>query len=248
MKKLFTIVMTAATLLFSQNAVAQETENVQKDKWLLNHVSLNLGVGTTGISIEAATPLSRWVDVRAGVSIVPGIKINTDADVEYSAGSMGSRSSSVDLEGNLKRIQGQILFNIYPFTHGAFHVTAGAYFGAPELLKIDGYSADLAALGSNAGVVIGDYTIPVVNGHVSGGVRVNSFRPYLGIGWGRAVSDNRLNFNIDLGVQFHGKPHLYTNAGEIEVSSFEDDNDIQKIMDAVKVYPTLTFRLGFRAF
>ena len=79
-------------------------------------------------------------------------------------------------------------------------------------------------------------------------IKVNGFRPYLGIGWGRAVPGKLLNFGVELGVQIHGKPALYTEFGEIGIPDELEDDTFQKIMDKVKVYPNLTFRLNFRAF
>jgi len=49
-------------------------------------------------------------------------------------------------------------------------------------------------------------------------------------------------------VQFEGKPELYSLYGEIDKSLIEDDNTFKKVQDILKVYPTLTFRLNFRAF
>ena len=44
------------------------------------------------------------------------------------------------------------------------------------------------------------------NGNVSGGLKVSGFRPYLGLGFGRAVPKKRVGVMFELGVQFHGKP------------------------------------------
>ena len=127
------------------------------------------------------------------------------------------------------------------------YVAAGAYFGGNKLLKITGHSDDLA--NPDAQAIIGDYKIPAnQNGDISGGFKVNNFRPYLGIGWGRVVPGKLLSFSTELGVQFEGRPKLYTDYGEIDESIVEDDNTFNKIADALKVYPTLTFRLNFRAF
>ena len=237
MKKVILLVMMAAVSLIGYAAQP-----------IFNHLGANVGVGTTGISVELATPITNFVQMRAGVSIMPGITFNADADVNYTV--MGQhRTSTAELTGDLGRVQGQVIFNIYPATTRIpLYVAVGAYFGANDLLKITGHSDELQAQGGGD-VVIGDYTIPVdANGNVDGGIRVKNFRPYVGLGWGRAVPGKLLNFSIDLGVQIHGTPKLYTNNGVIKTSDIDDNNTFNKIMDMVKVYPTLTFRLGFRAF
>ena len=251
MKKLFLIVLAAAAGLVAQAQAPAAVEPEKKPiEGIANHLGFGIGVGLNGISIDASTPLSRWVQVRAGVSIIPSIKFKSDVDYTYSTPDNIDHEGTVELEGDLKRVQGQVLFDIFPFTHGAFRVTAGAYFGGSTVIGISGQSGELAQLGSNAGVVIGDYKIPVnpQTGEISGGIKVNNFRPYIGIGFGRTMPNNRLNFTFDLGVQIHGHPSLFTDYGEIDKSILEDDNTFNKIMDKVTVYPTLTFRLGFRAF
>lgn len=251
MKKLFICLfsLAAAFGLQAQGPAAVEADQ-KPSEGLANHLGFGVGVGTTGITLEASTPLSRWVQVRAGVSIVPSIKFNADADYTYTDQNGYENEGTVELKADLKRIQGQVLFDIYPFTHGAFRVTAGAYFGAPTLVGVSGQSPELAQLGGGSGVIIGDQEIPVnpQTGEISGGIKVNSFRPYIGIGWGRAMPDKRVNFSIDLGVQIHGKPKLFTDYGTISQSIEDDDNTFHKIMDYAKVYPTLSFRIGFRAF
>lgn len=238
MKKLAIAVIAAIAAVLPVNAMPPG---------IFDHLGLGVGVGTTGISIEASTPITRWVQMRAGVSIMPGIKFGVhDIDADYTVAGM-NRSASIDLDGNLKRVQGQVIFNVYPIPMASFYVAAGAYFGGTTLVDITGHSEELAGV-IDGQVNIGDYTLPVnENGEVDGGIRVNGFRPYLGIGWGRAVPGRLLNFGVELGVQFHGKPELYTNDGEVGRAVNIDDDTFQKIMDKVKVYPNLTFRLNFRA-
>lgn len=216
---------------------------------IFDHVGAGVGVGLTGISIEAATPITNFVQMRAGVSIMPGFKFNTDADFEYTTPTGYPADGTAEIKGNLKRVQGQVIFNVYPIPKCSFFVAAGAYFGGKDLVKITGHCDELVGA-TDGGIVIGDYKLPVdENGDVKGGIKVNSFRPYLGLGWGRAVPGKLLSFSTELGVQIHGKPKLYTENGDItSIADYDDDNTFQKIMDKVKVYPVLTFKLNFRAF
>jgi hypothetical protein len=101
-------------------------------------------------------------------------------------------------------------------------------------------------------------------------MRVNGFRPYLGVGFGRAIpSKHRVGVQFDLGVQFWGKPkvmgHLMyfdSNEGDF-VTRYEDVNtnritnmkddyqDIKDIIQDVKkiyVYPVLNIRINGRIF
>lgn len=206
-----------------------------------NHIGVGLGVGTTGISVEASTPITRFVQARVGLSILPGISFKTSADVEYEAQDY-THESEIDLTGSFKRVQGSVIFNVYPLPVGSFYVAAGAYFGGSDLLKITGTSDDPAL--KEGDVYIGDYLVPLKNGRVDGGLKVQSFRPYLGIGWGRPVPNHRLNFGVELGVQFHGTPKIYSKNGEIDMSELDNDDDFQEIINKVKIWPVLKFTLS----
>lgn len=213
---------------------------------VFNHLGFGAGIGTSGITIEAATPITNFVNLRARVSWMPAITFNADADFTYTVMSE-TQTGTVNLKGDFGRVQGQVIFNVYPVPKVPVYVAAGAYLGGDKLLKITGHSSDLA--NPDAQAVIGDYKIPAdKDGNISGGFKVKNFRPYLGIGWGRMIPGKIVNFSTELGVQFEGTPELYTDYGEIDESITEDDNTFNKVANALKVYPTLTFRINFKAF
>jgi hypothetical protein len=72
---------------------------------------------------------------------------------------------------------------------------------------------------------------------------VKESRPYFGIGFGRAVPKKRVGFMFELGAQLHGTPEIYTNTGKLEILTEEADNKYSDIINNVKVYPVLKFRL-----
>lgn len=219
-----------------------------------NHLGAGVGVGTNGISVELTTPVfSPWVNLRGGVDIMPGITFNSDADFTYEDQN-GQQNGTMPLEGDLGRTQGHVIFDINPIPGvRAFHVSVGAYFAGDKLLKITGYSKELAdysaATHQTGDVIIGDYLIPTDGkGNVDGGLKIKGFRPYIGIGWGNSLPGKLINFAIDLGVQFEGEPELYTKYGSISDSVLEDDNTFNKVRKALNVYPVLNLRLNFKAF
>lgn len=82
-------------------------------------------------------------------------------------------------------------------------------------------------------------------------VEVNGFRPYLGIGFGRAVpTKHRLGFACDLGVMFWNAPTINVNDYNLQTEGISDDNggDIIKIVPKIVLYPCLNFRLTGRIF
>ncbi len=113
------------------------------------------------------------------------------------------------------------------------------------------------------GVHVGDYRLdengnpvpymmmPDKDGTVSAKAKVNRFRPYLGFGYGGALSnDGKWEASFDAGVQFWGgAPKVTTHDGTVlnnltnlrgKVGSYMD------IMKAIPVYPTIDFRISYR--
>lgn len=229
--------------------------SAQKELGIFNSVSAGVGVGLTGVDVEVATPITPYVALRAGVSIMPNFSLTTGVDVNVDAPEGFSVPSEIDLTGSMKRTSGQVLVNVYPIPHlSSFFVGVGAYFGGSKLIKIDGHSdelKDLIAQGENAGIAIGDYVLPVdPNGNVSGGLKVSGFRPYVGLGFGRAVPKKRLGVMFELGVQFHGRPEVYTDYGNVNdlLSELDEDDTFTKIIDKLTVYPVMKIRLCGKIF
>lgn len=246
MKKIF-IIWTLMSACLVCNQVS-----AQKELGVFNSLSVGVSAGTTGIGIDVATPVTPHFAIRGGISIMPGIHISTDADVDIMDPELGEVSSTLDLTGSTKRASGELLVNYYPFLSSSFFVTAGASFGGSKMVKIDGHSDELAEYikeGGHASIVIGDQTIPVdKNGNIAGGLKVSGFRPYVGVGFGRAVPKKRLGVQFELGVQFHGSPKLYTSAGELGNALGDGDDSFTKIMDKLTVYPVMKVRFCGRLF
>lgn len=225
--------------------------SAQKELGIFNSLSVGVSAGTTGIGIDVATPVTPHFAIRGGVSFMPGISFDADVDVDLKDPKL-EENSSLNLTGNMKRASGELLVNYYPFLSSSFFVTAGAYFGGNKLLKVKGHSDKLAEYvngGNQASIIIGDQEIPVdKNGNVSGGFKVSGFRPYIGVGFGRAVPKKRIGVQFELGVQFHGSPKLYSSAGDLSGALADSDDDFTKIMDKLTVYPVMKVRFCGRLF
>lgn len=224
----------------------------QHDYGYFNSLGVGLSVSTTGIGVDLATPIGNYLALRAGISFMPNISFDTDVDVDITSNGQ-TFDREMNVGGELGRATGEVLVNVYPFRSLGLFACVGASFGGNTLVKINGHSDELAqdiATGQSAGIEIGDYTLPVdENGNVSGGLRTNNFRPYVGLGWGRAVPSKRVNFMFELGVQFHGTPEVYTDYGNLEIlDEVSDDNTFNDIIDKLTVYPVIKFRLAGRIF
>lgn len=251
MKRLLTSLLVAICAIC---ATTPANAQVKDMLGIANHVGVTLGVGTTGIGIEAATPITPFVQARLGVHIMPGINFHVDSDVTLNGsynGTSGYYDSEIQLDGSLKRVQGSLIFNVYPLGNKfPLFIAVGGYFGGRDMIKINGYCPDARGLGNY--VEVGDYQLPLdENGYAKGALRVNAFRPYIGIGTGRPCPVGRVNFMWELGVQFQGKPYVWdeVNKQKVDMSLVEESDDtFQKIMDHFTVYPVLKFTISGRIF
>lgn len=245
MRKLLLMIALVAVSGWSMQVKAQ------KEQGFFKRLAVGVSASTMGIGVDAATTLNRHFMLRAGVDIMPGYSFDTDVDVDVTSGT----SAEVNVDGDLSRTQASLLLNVYPSKRSSFFIAGGFYVGGNKLVKIEGNSPELQELreqyGSQAGIIIGDYKLPInENGNVAGGIKVSSFRPYLGLGFGRAVPHKRVAFMFELGVQFHGTPKVYSDAGDLQelTNQLDSDDKFSDILDNLTVYPVLKFRLCGRIF
>ena len=244
---------------------------------IFNHLALGVGVGTTGITIDAGTTITPWVQLRAGADIMPTLKLKTDLSIEEydytsSIGNYNRPSvSNIDVEGKLTNTTGHVLFDVFPITHlSSFHLTVGAYFGSSKLIsaynpnnfdalkdvymfnnRMGSYS-DVPYSEGRIGAILGDYAIePDADGRVDASIRVQSFRPYVGLGFGRKIPKSRINCLFDLGVQFWGSPKVWNDTSHQQLTSEGakgDDGGIIRTISKISVYPVLSVKLVGRIF
>lgn len=248
MKKTVFTILAALALLMPGTAAAQD---------LFNHLAVNAHVATTGVGVELSTPITKFITMRAGVTCMPGFSFNAEVYGQYYDNNT-PRDFTVNLDANLKRTQGSVIFNVYPLAKAkvcsSFFLAAGLYFGGDKLVKIKGHSDEIAEkinqFNGNPYIELGDYKLPVdENGNVKGGLKVQKVRPYLGLGFGRYVPNKRISVTGELGVQFHGHIKPYTSEGEIEAfDELTEKDDWKKVMDKLTVYPMLKIVISGRIF
>ncbi|MBP3228096.1 MAG: hypothetical protein J6M53_04830 [Bacteroidaceae bacterium] len=236
-----------------------------QDSELFNHLGLGISLGTDGIGFEAATPIGRYVQARTGISFMPAFSYSDDVKL-YTSTDLNTGSEvdrKVNAKGKLNMTDWKLLFDIYPSTKSAFHFTAGFYLGKKNVVTAKNTEIDPLLVHGGAILIGGQPFGANQEGVANIHVRVNSFKPYLGIGFGRAVPrKSRLAVTCDLGVQFWGKPKVYAynddilHGGMKEVkyqnidpnSSAADARDAIKIINGISVWPVLNIRLNGRIF
>lgn len=139
LKKLFLAAM--ASVLVSTGMQAQ-VENFE----IFRHVGGNLNVGTEGIGFDVATPVTDYLEVSAGMSFMPGFKVDGDVNVKpiRITDVTTIPMKSVNIEGKFARTTANFKVSCYPFgTQNALFVAAGFSFGGKKIAKLKGHSEDV---------------------------------------------------------------------------------------------------------
>lgn len=248
-KSLCLAAITSLTMsLYSQPVQAQDY--VEKFG-IFDHVAPGVSIGMTGFGIDVAAPLSEYVQLRAGYNIFPTFKYKEDVD--YRAKGKPTRGKT-EAEGKSYLSAGHLLAEIYPFpSSSSFHVTTGFYIGKSEVVKLEN-TIPVKDFEPGEGVVIGDHIVGFdKDGYAHGCIKVNEFRPYVGLGIGRSVPRGRFGFSGEIGVQFWGKPKVYEKQTgteqEVTRDTFGDESDKYfDVISRITVWPVLNLRFTYRIF
>lgn len=156
--------------------------------------------------------------------------------------------SDLRLDGTAEIGGAHALLDWHPFG-GGFRLSVGA--------------VENAELSVRAEPIAGTYTLNGVTysaddvGQATGTAKYDSFAPYAGFGFGRALSLNgRFSFSADLGVAFTGSPTLSLDAtclvpnasvcAQIETDVAAEQVELQKDADELKYWPVLSLGLSYR--
>lgn len=177
----------------------------------------------------------------------------------------------VQVQSKYNNFTGHALLDIYPFKGNGFHLTVGSYFGKSGNKLVEAYNKEdgvlkgVADFNARRGVFIivpqeygdiaaklGGYNVkPDDQGNVNAYLQVNSIRPYVGLGYGRAVPRSSVNCQVDLGVQFWGTPRVYNGVNGEQLTqegAKGEDGGVLKLISDLSVFPVLSIRLSGRLF
>lgn len=257
MKRFFSVILISAALLG-----ASFTSNAQ----FLNHMSLGIGGGIDGASVQIGLPVGSLLQIRAGASYMPQVGFPyTVNNVHFYDDVYGD----VDLKASMAFKSVNAMLDFFPGRKTRFHLTAGVYyspafFGNGAWANVVGTSEaiDPSDYGTS-GIMIGNVMVTTdEQGRLKGYAATKQLLPYVGIGSGRAVSNYRaVSFLFDLGACYLGDEGFgaYTEGinvrnGQretVRVTSTDVENRDRGLIDlaaSIPVMPIMKFSLFFRLF
>lgn len=189
--------------------------------------ALGAKAGTLGLGLEGTTRLSENFNLRGGIN-------------SYSL-SFNETTDSVRYDVDLDLKSGSLLLDWHPFT-GTFRLSAGLLYNKNE--------ANLTATPTST-VTIGGTPYPAgTAGTLTGEVKFKKSAPYLGIGWGNAVSKSSpFGFTAEVGALFQGSPAVTLRSSNPSVNPADlqrEEQDIENKLDSLKVYPVLSIGFSYR--
>lgn len=253
MKRFIAIILTSASLLIASfNASAQ----------YFNHISLGVGAGFDGVSLQAAAPIGSFLQLRLGGSYMPPFGYSFDVDdVEY----MPGQYVDLSLRGQANIKSFNAMLDLFPGRTTNFHFTFGVFAGPGHLASLYNTKPYLDEEDwGTSGIQIGNTLVTTDERGVSTiNADINKIMPYFGIGAGRAVGEHAVSFCFDLGACYSGGIGAYTygnnirtgqtdyvriTSADITNSGGDDNGLIDKIGQYSKFLPLLKFSLFFRLF
>lgn len=180
---------------------------------------------------------------------------------------------SVDANAKLKLFNNfKLMLQYFPFKKSSFHISAGLVIGGKDFLTLSGDVDDdswakwksirnTAEQVNNSlpaaerkeiptlGVKIDETAIGLnEEGNVDASLSYNAVKPYIGIGFGRAIPKKRVGFQFEIGTWYNGTPKITTKTPCEDTGKFEKISGVTDYLGYLKFIPTITFRLTGRIF
>ncbi len=164
----------------------------------------------------------------------------------------------MDIKAKVNRATLDFKGSVYPFAANEnfasdLFVALGVSFAGKEIASLEGTLNATEGADKQKYVRAGKYLLPLDGNKADASARVNSVRPYVGLGYGRLVPKNNLGFRVELGCQFNGKIKLYKGDSDNECEllskhNIATDTDMQDVMDFFSIYPVLKVSLRGKFF
>ncbi|QNA99693.1 hypothetical protein [Massilia sp. Se16.2.3] len=200
-------------------------------------VGASLDAGSTGVGAHLSFPLASSLNGRLGVNYFKHDFTRSSGQLEY------------DLDGKLQTVDA--LLDWYPRAGSSFRLTGGVIYNNTR------FDAVAEPNGLSTFRLNGtQYNIAEV-GILVGKVDFRKAAPYLGIGWGNALSDERgWSFGGDLGAYYQGSARVSLRSLNCTVATAvcqrlasdvaEEQARLAGDVSDYKVYPVLRASLSYR--
>lgn len=246
MKKIFAGILICCSFFVSSALQAQKAY----EEGLLKHVGIGINAGMYGPGVNVNLSVLPFLKARVGLNYI-GYTYVINQDFEGDTQTDPIVTDAVKgkiIDAGFGFLNASILADYYPFASVPFSITAGFYFGQNKA-GVTGSAEDKFQYG---GIKVN----PNADGSFSGNIFMgNVVKPYLGIGFGRTISESRVGFRFDLGAIYQGSPEFRSpnidgdfDISHIDTSGAESTLQTALMISLMKFWPQLSFSLTYRIF
>ncbi|NOX25021.1 MAG: hypothetical protein GXP59_02700 [Deltaproteobacteria bacterium] len=196
--------------------------------------------GGVAVAVKAST-LGAGVELTT--NIVPGL-LNARLQVNGFKYNKTITETQVTYDGRMKLFSAGAIADIYPFA-GKFRISGGLYYNGNKI-DITGTPTSTQTFTFNGT----SYTAAQV-GSVHGTIDFNNLAPYLGIGWGDAISSGSpFGFSFEVGALYQGKPKtsIVTSktAPGLSADIAAEKKKLDDSLNNFKFYPVVSLGFNWR--
>ena len=267
-----------AMLLTATVTEAQNTDKLHAEDGLLNHLSVGLTTGLTGVGIDVAMPVHKLVTVRAGFSGwgIGNIKfkaINTATEitemqmVEEEAVNRARLVDKVELAAKPNFWNFFVLGEVHPFKNQPFYFSAGLFFGSQNFIHFRNTNEGALGFLYYANQLVGDYNrifrtnYPPIglkfgdyvftadeNGNIDVNMKMNAVKPYIGVGFGQHFAKKH---RVSLALDaglLFWGTPKFMLNNDTEIKSSGRNSGISGALSWLKAWPNLQIRVAYKIF
>lgn len=152
-------------------------------------MAVTADLGTTGAGFHVVVPMEPTLNGRLGIN--------------YLQHDFDKRSGGIQYDAKAKLQTFDVLFDWYVLDNSAFRLTGGVMYNGNEVTGRARPNDNGLYQINGRGYSVADV------GNLDARIDFQKAAPYLGIGWGNALTPNkRWNFNADLGAFYQGRAHV----------------------------------------
>ncbi len=199
------------------------------------NVGVSVDAGTTGVGIHLIFAMQLNLNARLGVNALNYNNTGSTSQAEY--------------DFKLKLQTYDALIDWFP-QGGSFRLTGGLVYNGNKI------ESNMRARDGSLYVLNGNTYSASQVGMINGSVDFKKIAPYLGIGWGNAVTTNKgWGFSADLGVIFQGAPNstltnssctaLAATCKQLAIDIAGEKVNLDNRLSDLKAYPVLSMGVTY---
>ncbi|MCY0910579.1 hypothetical protein [Massilia antarctica] len=200
-------------------------------------IAVTAEIGTTGVGSHLIFPMEKTLNARFGASYFQHKYNESAGTLNYT---MKAKLQNIDL-----------LFDWHLIDNSPFRLTGGLVYNGNKISMV-------ARQDSNSNYTINGKTYAASQvGILNGGIEYQKSAPYLGVGWGNALStDKKWQLSADLGALWQGHPdgrlvHSGCTVASAACAQLGRDVAVERVkmesdIKAYKVYPVLRAGVSYR--